>query len=53
MFRCFTVHELRAFMGFCKWYAIYIRDLADIAAPLFDLLQVPNGAEKAKLRSLT
>jgi len=47
-----TVRELRAFMGLCNWYAIYIKDLADIAAPLFDLLKVPKGAEKARLRSL-
>jgi len=53
MFRCFTVHELRAFMGLCNRYAIYLGDLADMAAPSFDSLRVPNGAEKAKRRSLT
>ena len=49
-----TIRELRAFMGLCNWYSIYIKNLAKIGAPLFDMLKVPKGKSKcSKIRNLT
>ena len=33
------MRQVRGFLGLCGFYSQYVRDFADIAAPLFDLLQ--------------
>ena len=41
-----TVSEMRAFMGFTKYYSLYIHKYAEIVAPLQDKLKVPRAEGK-------
>ena len=36
-----TIKELRGFLGLCNYYAQYLRNYADTAGPMQDLLKVP------------
>ena len=41
-----TIKELRGFLGLCNYYAQYLRNYADTAGPMQDLLKVPKGKSK-------
>ena len=48
-----TLRELRAFTGLINWYGIYVKNLAEISAPMCELLKTPKGAaKKSKIRTL-
>ena len=34
-----TISHMKGFLGLCQWYAIYMKDFAKVAAPLFEALQ--------------
>ena len=49
-----TIKEERGFLGLCNYYAQYLRNYADTAGPMQDLLKVPQGKSKgAGARKLT
>ena len=41
-----TIKELRVFLGLCNYYAQYLRNYADTAGPMQDLLKLPTGKSK-------
>ena len=43
-----TLTELRGFLGVANYYSSYLKDYAQVAGPLMDLLKVPKGKSKGK-----
>ena len=41
-----NITEMRAFLGFTNYYSTYIKDYANVAAPLQDKLKVPRDVGK-------
>ena len=41
-----TIKELLGFLSLCNYYAQYLRNYADTAGPMQDLLKVPKGKSK-------
>ena len=49
-----TIKELRRLLGLCNYYAQYLRNYADTAGPMQDLLKLQEGKSKgAGARKLT
>ena len=46
-----TPTQLKAFLGFAQWYALYIDKFADLAAPLTDALRGLDLTKKGKSKS--
>ena len=46
-----TPTQLKAFLGFAQWYALYIDRFADLAAPLTDALRGLDLTKKGKSKS--
>ena len=42
-----TITALRAFLGFTNYYSAYVRNYADLAAPLMEKLKVGREAGRA------